>query len=380
MQYEALPLLQPAPGTLRSLGVFRLGNGSPGPRVYLQAGLHADEWPGLLVLQHLLERLERIEKAGGVRGELVIVPYANPVGMSQNLFGYVTGRFDMTGTGNFNRNFIDPYPAVRHMVGGGLGVDIENNRRLIRQALTAVIADWRVGDEATALKKTLLSLSMGADIVLDLHCDDRTAGHLYAVKAQAEQARLLAARLGFKYVFLEDLDGVVAFDGTHLQVWHRLQENFPDHPIGLPVFAATVEYRGQTEVEDDLASEDADRLLGYLRQVGALVDAEAGPVPLALQEVVMSPLEAVDAVKAPVAGLLVFCRPLGALVRAGEVFAEIVLIDSPEPNRRLPIAATADGHLMGLSHRRLGRPGDQIAKIAGKEALAHRQPGKLLQL
>ena len=37
-------------------------------------------------------------------GTVIVVPYANPVGMSQNLFGYVTGRFDMaTGTGNFNR-------------------------------------------------------------------------------------------------------------------------------------------------------------------------------------------------------------------------------------------------------------------------------------
>ncbi len=380
MRYESLSLLQPAPGTSRSLSVYRVGGSDPGPVVYLQAGLHADEWPGLLILQHLLQRLQHIESAGGIRGEIIIVPYANPIGMAQNLFGYVTGRFDMTGTGNFNRNFIDPFPAVRNRVGGMLGCDEQTNRRLIQQALHSVVTDWRVEDESTALKKVLLSLSLGADVVLDLHCDDRTAGHLYAVKSQADQALALAARLGFKYVFLEDLDGVVAFDGTHLQVWHRLQQTFPDHPIGLPVFAATLEYRGQTGVEDDLAIEDADNLLAYLRQLGCLADAEARPLPLTVRDVVLSPLEAVDTVKAPVCGLLVFRRPLGAHLRAGEVFAEIVLVDAPVPNRRVPIASSTEGHLMGLSHRRLVRPGDQIAKIAGKEALAHRQPGKLLQL
>ena len=61
----------------------------------------------------------------------------------------------------------------------------------------------------------------------------------------------------------EDLDGIVAFDGSHLQFWHRLQQDFPDRPIGLPVFAVTLEYRGQIDVEDEFAEADASKLLGF---------------------------------------------------------------------------------------------------------------------
>jgi predicted deacylase len=378
MQYEVLPLLQPSPGTQRSLCVYRFSSNRPGLNIYLQAGLHADEWPGLLVLQHLLQRLETIEKEDGINGQIVIVPYANPIGLGQNLFGYVTGRFDMTGTGNFNRNFLDPYRDVREKVGGKLGDDAEANQHLIRKALNEAIAAWRAEDEVTALKKTLLQLSTGADVVLDLHCDDRTAAHLYAVKNQAEEAEMLASCLGFRYVFLEDLDGIVAFDGSHLQVWHRLQKDFPDRPIGMPVFAATVEYRGQVDVEDGLAIDDAERLLGYFKQLGSLPSLVHSTARL--QNIIVSPLECVDAVKSPATGLVVFCRQLGAMVKAGEVFAEIVILDSPIPNQRIPVRASAEGYLMGLSHRRLVRPGDLIAKIAGQNALSHRRPGNLLQL
>lgn len=385
MQTQEISLLSPAPGTRRYLNVYRFGGSKPGPTIYLQAGLHADEWPGLLVLQHLLVKLEALESAHDFFGTVIVVPYANPVGMSQNLFGYVTGRFDMTGTGNFNRNYLDPYPDIKRRVEEKLSGDGVFNRQLIRSAFVDAVRNWRVDDEVGYLKKTLMELSAEADIVLDLHCDDRTVAHLYGVKQQAGNSLALAARLGFKHVFLEDLDGIVAFDGSHLQFWHRLQQDFPDRPIGLPVFAVTLEYRGQIDVEDELAEADASRLLGFLLDQGVCGPESKGksenlPSGIASECVQVSPLEAVDTVKAPVAGLVIYTCELGAWVKAGQTFAEILQIDQPVPNQRVPVTALAEGCLVGLSHRRLVRPGDQIAKIAGTTALPHRQLGNLLQL
>ncbi len=45
-------LIPMSPGTARSLTVHRFGAPGARPKAYLQAGVHADEIPGLLVLHH----------------------------------------------------------------------------------------------------------------------------------------------------------------------------------------------------------------------------------------------------------------------------------------------------------------------------------------
>src|SRR5690606_1261006 len=98
----------------------RFGPPNRGKKVYLQAGLHADEWPGMLVLQHLMMLLEQAEHHQRLRGEVVCVPFANPIGLSQHVAGYLAGRFDLAGTGNFNRNFGDLVTPVSQLVAGKL--------------------------------------------------------------------------------------------------------------------------------------------------------------------------------------------------------------------------------------------------------------------
>ncbi|WP_020409209.1 succinylglutamate desuccinylase/aspartoacylase family protein [Hahella ganghwensis] len=376
MRSERLALMSPSPGTHRELLVYRFGKAGTGPKVYIQAGLHADEWPGLLVVQHLLPLISEAEIQGRIKGEVVVVPYANPIGMSQNVFGYVTGRFDLTGTGNFNRNFGDLYQDTYRQVDGRLGANAQDNKQLVIQALKNTVADLPSDNEAAALKKILLGLSVDADYVLDLHCDDRTSAHVYCVDVQHETAVALCQRLGFRYLFTEDLNGIVAFDGTHLQPWHWLQKDFPDAGLQMPPLAVTIEYRGQIDVEDSMAADDAGKLFGFLMDQG-IIAGDAGAA--SKTEVWVSSLQAVDTVFAEAAGLVLYSLPLDTWVKRGDIFAEIVLLDS-EPNQRIPIRARTDGYLMGLSHRRLVRPGDQIAKIAGQEPLSHRIPGNLLQL
>ncbi|OZG73287.1 deacylase [Hahella sp. CCB-MM4] len=376
MRSERLALMSPSPGTRRELLVYRFGKSGTGPKVYIQAGLHADEWPGLLVVQHLLPMLADADAREQIKGEIIVVPYANPIGMGQNVFGYVAGRFDLTGTGNFNRNFGDLYQDTYRQVDGRLGENAEENKQLVIQALKNTVANLPSDTESAALKKILLGLSIDADYVFDLHCDDRTSGHVYCVDNQLEIATALCQRLGFRYLFTEDLNGIVAFDGTHLQPWHWLQKDFPRAGLHMPPLAVTIEYRGQYDVEDQVASDDARNLFGFLMDRG-IVSGEAGePV---LKEIWISSLQAVDTMYAETTGLLVFSEKLDTWLNKGDIFAEIVLLDG-EPNQRVPCRARTNGYLMGLSHRRLVRPGDQIAKVAGQEPLSHRMGGNLLQL
>ncbi|GAA3963659.1 succinylglutamate desuccinylase/aspartoacylase family protein [Allohahella marinimesophila] len=374
MQTETIPLWSPAPGTRRELQVYRFGEiGSKGPVVYLQAGLHADEWPGLLVLQHLIPLLASAEADGRLKGRVILVPFANPVGMAQNIFGYVTGRFDLTGRGNFNRNF--PTFNVGEFEIDTLPDDLGPGfRNFLQQSLRARSPD----NETDYLKQLLLGLALEADYVFDLHCDDYTAAHAYCADFQQTQAAEVAGMLGFTHLFTEPLEGVIAFDGSALKPWYDLLSATGNTQLEAEMpLTMTLEYRGQIDVDDVLAEDDAERLMSVLGHFGVVDEA---PADSRTCDVEISPLQAVDTVYAPETGLLVFRRQLGERLKTGEHYADIVRIDQLPPDNRLQLRARTDGILMGLSHRRLVRPGDQIAKVAGSAALAHRRPGSLLQI
>ena len=85
------------------------------------------------------------------------MPSANPIGRSQYLFGDLQGRFHFGTRGNFNRDF----PLLERP-----------DTALLPPSDTLATADRR-------LKARLVALSMGHDIVLDLHCDDEGVPYLY---------------------------------------------------------------------------------------------------------------------------------------------------------------------------------------------------------
>jgi len=65
-------------------------------KVYIQASLHADELPGIVVANHLIKLLEQADQKGLIRKQIVIIPYANPIGLSQKLMGSHIGRFSLS--------------------------------------------------------------------------------------------------------------------------------------------------------------------------------------------------------------------------------------------------------------------------------------------
>ena len=69
MRIETLALTGASAGTRRELTQYRFGASGAQPKVYLQAGLHADEVPGVLVLQHLMDLLDQASGRGEIRGD-----------------------------------------------------------------------------------------------------------------------------------------------------------------------------------------------------------------------------------------------------------------------------------------------------------------------
>ena len=94
-------------GNQRELTVIRYGSGSAAKKVYIQAGLHADEAPGYLVMHHLTNLLDEADAAGAIPGEILLIPVANPIGAGQWRDEVLRGRFDYFDNTNFNRKHLD---------------------------------------------------------------------------------------------------------------------------------------------------------------------------------------------------------------------------------------------------------------------------------
>lgn len=379
MAKTVLPLASPAPGTQRSLTVHRYGQPGARPKAYFQAAIHADEIPGLLVIHHLLNLLEKAAAANHITGEITVVPVANPIGLAQHLNGNLLGRFDFAASGNFNRRFSPVSNAgLLDQLTGRLTQDQSYNTRLIRQTLVQNVANQVSSKEADVLKKTLLSLSIDADFVFDLHCDLEAVLHLYAPTYHRVTAQALGAEMGAQAILLETDPSEGAFDGANAAPWWQLAQNMGDkNPIPLACFATTVELRGQTEVDDHLAGQDAQHLYRFLQR-HQVIQGDPGPLPKPPCSAI--PLEAVDIVKAPQAGLVAYCKALGERIEKDEPIAHLIdPLEVASQTTRIPLCSRTAGMLITRTATKLVTPGQSIGKIAGTDPLPHRQPGKLLE-
>ncbi|HSH41897.1 MAG TPA: succinylglutamate desuccinylase/aspartoacylase family protein, partial [Arenicellales bacterium] len=294
--------LQPAPaGTRRSLRVLRFGAADARPKAYVHAGLHADETPGLLAVRHLIRMLENAEANDAIPGQVVVVPYANPIGLAQFIHGEQSGRFDLATGSNFNRGWPDLAGAAAPKVEGRLGGDGDANAALIRRALHEALDALTPVRELDALRLTLAREACDADFVLDLHCDDEGLMHLFVMKSQWPLCRDLAGDLGCRAVLFADNAGRGTFMESLAAPWQRLAAQHPGHPIPQSCLSLTVELRGYADVSDELAAADAAALFRALQRRG-MVAGNPGRPPDAPCE--PAGLDACDIIRAPCSGIV----------------------------------------------------------------------------
>ncbi|MES2261405.1 MAG: succinylglutamate desuccinylase/aspartoacylase family protein [Pseudomonadota bacterium] len=363
MQAQQHSITAPHAPAAYVLHSFHYGTPGSGKKVYIQAALHADEVPGMLVAQFLRTRLHELEAAGKLRGEVILVPAANPLGLAQAIQGAPFGRFDLTTGINFNRAYKHVADDLKQSLAGLLGADAQHNVSIIRSHARDAVAAWRPDTDAGALKKILLGLAIDADIVLDLHCDNEAVLHLYAGTPLAEDARTLSSLLGAQAVLLALAAGGEPFDEACSRLWWDLHEHFgDDYPIPAACFASTVELRGEVEVDYDLARQDADALIRFMAHHG-VIDAEVGEIAAPLCEA--TPLEGVEPVLAPHAGVLVYARKLGERLQPGDAVADIV---NPVSGDITTLRCTTGGVFFARSAHRHVLRGMNVGKIAGADA------------
>lgn len=370
-----IPLTGDSPGRTTELTYFRIGPGDSGRKAYLQAALHADEQPGILVLHHLLALLKEADASGLLNAEFVLMPMVNPLGMGDIEFGSHQGRYNRSTGVNHNRRWPDLLSELGHDFSDELGDNAAANVAIVRQRLR----DWaEVLPTVTAeqqWKKVIIREACDADYVFDLHCDDDSLMHIFSVPQQHDVMHRLANRIGSAATMLAADSGGGSFDEVWPAIWIKLAELFPDAALPMPIASATLEYRGQIDTFDDMNQADAENLFAFFQAEGLIQGNAPGyennmPAP--------TDLRATEYLRVDRPGLLIYQVELGDQVTKGDVVAELLALDGDGAFvNRTPITAGTDGLVLSRATTKYVWSGAQVAKIVGTEILQSRE-GNLL--
>ena len=371
-RFISLPRM--TPGTQRTIAWFRFGRANARPKIYMQSSVHADELPGAMLLHYLMPMLAAAERDGRIRGEVIVVPTMNPIGQAQLVGNAHFGRYDLQSRDNFNRNWLDLSGDVAERVGRKLGADAERNVALIRGAALAALKAMEPVNEMQTMRVELMKLSIDADVVLDLHCDQEAILHVFTSERDlGGPVEALSADLGApSTMYNHPFPAALTFSGVNGALWARLANLFPEAAIPSACMSVTVELRSQHDVSHALGERDARNLFRYLIRRGAIA-GRAGPLPRRASA--PTPIGGMDVGYCPGTGFIVYHVPAGAKVRTGQPICDI--IDPRNPGGRAaitPMRARTDGIL--FSRKRNGGiawPGMVAYRIAGRKLLAHRK-------
>lgn len=335
-------------GVAYAFPVYRFaGSDGSAARAYLQAALHGGEMPGVAALDRLMPLLRQAEAEGRIRGDITLVPWANPVGRAQYLFTRAEGRFDLGTRTNFNRDF----PLI----------DRPDAAALPDEAALKTL-DQR-------LKTRLLKLSVGHDIVLDLHCDDEGVAYLYVPSVLWPAMADCAAAMDVEAVILWEGQSGAAFEEASV---HPHLGKAPEDLAGLVVM--TAEYRGELDVDRQFAEADGQGLYRLLVGRGVIEDRSV-PQPAGFRGLV-APIDHVEMVTAPRAGVILFDVRPGDRVEAGQRLASI--LHSPgEEEGSVDVLAPQAGFVLTRRAHRQTRAGDDLVKLVGERRSATAKAGAL---
>ncbi len=351
MRKETKNIPGDTPGQEWQLKVLHFdGNDPQAPTAYLQAALHGAELPGVAALHFLIPMLQQAETEGRLAGKVTIVPFANPIGLSQYLNSQHLGRFDFYSRTNFNRD----HALLKDFDTSGLPV------------LDAPVAQDR------RLKAELMRMALAHEIILDLHCDDEGENYVYLHESFWPDMADLTEALGCTGVLLWNDPRDAAFDEACA---HPIISNVPGRYDMKRRAVTTVEFRGVADVSPELAKSDASGLMRFLTHRG-VVKGESGLKGEILAKNV-TPLANVEILRAPVGGMLLFNVKPGDEVVEGQTLATIVF-EPGDPEGSVTLFAPQAGFILTRRSHRFIRRGEDVLKLLGtKPSASAKKPGAL---
>jgi uncharacterized protein len=367
MQRMDHPLLSPSLGCFKSLTSFHFGQPGSGLKIYIQASLHAEELPGMLVAHHLRAALEAADAQGLICGEVVLVPVSNPIGLAQRLDHKPMGRFELDTSENFNRHYPDLADAAAPAVMSAISDDAQANVQLVRQAMRDYLEAWTPDTELQSLRRRLLLLSHDADYVLDLHCDCEAVLHFYTEEPCWPQLAPLAHFLKSQTTLLARNSGNLPFDECLSSAWWQLSDKLQAAGFNAPLpqgcCSTTIELRGELDVSHTWARQDAQAIINWLQHIGVWACDRAPDVPEPLCQA--TPLAGSETLHARSPGVVVFAAKPGQVLQKGDLVAEVI---NPIEGSVEQVLAGVDGVFYARIRDRYITTGGELGKIAGAQA------------
>jgi len=326
---EIMHVGEMASGAALTVPVYRLKGDKNAPSVYIQANMHGAEVQGNAVIFQLLELLKNTE----IKGDLTLVPYANPVGCNHKNGEYTLGRFDPITGMNWNRMYHFDEDMIKPFVRESIGKDdltIEDNfKKLmidsIEQKLDHNIFGLTTGQR---IAYQLQRLAHQADYVLDLHTGPISSKHLYCPEYAKESAKYFD--IPHTLLIPNSFDG--ALDEATFCPWWYLQDAFSELGIKFSISSKTlnkesftVELGSQEQIDLDVALEDAMSIMNYLHYKKVIAAPQYQPKEMTRYACYLKDYKAFYS---PMGGMVDYLAEFGKPLPAGEPLARILRMDN----------------------------------------------------
>lgn len=357
------------------------GNGT-GPSVYVQAGIHGNEHPGIVVAARLLEQIESFLDDVEFRGDLTIVPLCNPYALNQTIQQEILGRFDLDTNVNFNRGFPDLTSEIfsdckvnsRHL-------DIDLIRASVKKSREQTPDIFGSPEE---LKSYLFKLALEHDLVIDLHADNCSMLHIYGPEKETPLVNKLSAAIGCELIFRGSNNPNGGFDDALNYFWSRAKAEIGLKAVSIMPAACTLELRGRYDISEDLARDDAGALIRYLHDINVIGKKASTKNPIEQgcvddrSKLNVFSIDGIDSACAPKIGILKMHKALGEKITEGELVAEIADPLEISLDTTLKFYAKTNGVLFCHSFHGVVPVGQTIYKIIGSKQL-HKEPSLALE-
>ena len=275
--------------------------GKEGPSVYIQAGIHGQEYMGYGVALCLIEHFKKNPPQGCV----TIVPKANPYGMNVKMGDTTYGRFDPTTGANWNRNYVNWLSDPHGFVQKHQGQSWMQIKEALRGEAQKMLTKTEPQSYQNKLAYQLQKLAVQHDILLDLHCDGISLPYVYCQDYALDYAR----QLGFDYHLTAQCHFKESFDDASIYPFWTVFERmgFPIEQLDMMSFTLEL---GNKEYFDLKKCQDfADRIIQFL--TSPYKKASENP-----KQHVCQKSQFID-IYSPQAGMLYDFAPLGKLLPAG---------------------------------------------------------------
>jgi len=318
-----------ASGAALTVPVYRIKGDSESPSVYIQANMRGAEVQGNAVIFQLLEIL----KDTHIKGNITLVPYANPVGCNHKNGEYTLGRFDPITGVNWNRMYHFDEQLIETFVAEFAGQPDVEIEQVFKQRLLASI-DQKLDHNHFGLTTGqriayhLQRLAHEADLVLDLHTGPISSKHLYC----PEYAQASASYFNIPHTILipNGFDG--ALDEATFCPWWTLQEKLQEIGSSFSITSKlvnkesfTVELGSQEQIDLDEAYQDALSILTYLQHKNIVEKPLLKPKKLTRYACY---LKNYKAFYSPMGGMVDYLAEFGKPLPAGESLVQILRMDN----------------------------------------------------